>query len=594
MPFKKDPRDGQKKVFERVISDDELRSLNIQLPTGYGKSFVNAGVYSILKKQNRVNRLLVIVPRDAQNEQYEKDGPNDLRDAGVDGPLVVNDVRFSGLQALKHHRGGTRQVFVLTVQSMLGQNGEIIREMMKTGSWMVTVDEYHHYGDDKAWGKAVTSLPYSFLLAMSATPFRMDDDSAFGKPDVVVSYREAVGQKCLKPLKGHSYIYQIDAILSCGDVVTYTTDELIDEAGSCSPDAIEKHRIERQMRWSPKYVSPLITHPIERMHNERLKTGYKLQAIIGAMCVSHAEMVCEQIKSLYPELKVDWVGTGNDGRSVDVNRRILKEFCPPKDKIDNMRHPTLDILVHVGMAGEGLDCVNVSEIVHLNKASVNNSNNQENGRASRYLPGVEGNINFDSCSEYATKGYIGNAIMDAMDCLPPQSEEQEEREQGEIEYEPMPDEPKILIYNMSLKEIDSGSPEVTRMAKVLSELTNSYQDQIGDPNSFLHSKAKVHYLAMRSEEAEQYNEKSIVSQWKEQVSSAVSKMTGLIIRMLQGKSIRFDRTLVGDIKRRINTRKKKALGEIQNDVNVLKSHYQWIKNLEGEILQTKEIPTWLQ
>jgi superfamily II DNA or RNA helicase len=438
MPFRKNPRAGQTTVFERVINDPSLKSLNVQLPTGYGKSFVNAGVYSILKKQNRVNRLLVIVPRDAQNDQYEKDGPIDLNDACVDGNLVVNDVRFGGVQSLKHHRNGTRQVFVLTVQSLLGRSGDIIREMLKTGNWMVTVDEYHHYGIDKAWGQVVTSLPYVFLLALSATPHRPSDDSAFGKPDIVVSYREAAKQGCLKPLVSHSYIYQIDAIIN-GDIISYTTDDLISEVGSDSPDAIERYKIEKKMRWSPKYISPLVTHPIERMHNERLKTGYKLQAVIGAMCVSHAKMVCEQIETLYPELSVDWVGTGNNGRSPVENKAIIEKFCPPKDKLTGQRSPTLDVLVHVGMAGEGLDSVNVSEVVHLNKASINNSNNQENGRAARFLEGVSGHINFDSCSEYATCGYIGEKIMDAMDCLPPNDEVSEEiKERNESEYEPIP------------------------------------------------------------------------------------------------------------------------------------------------------------
>jgi hypothetical protein len=49
----------------------------------------------------------------------------------------------------------------------------------------------------------------------------------------------------------------------------------------------------------------------------------------------------------------------------------------------------------------------------LNNASFCNKRNQEHGRASRYLPEVIGNINFDSSSDYAA--YVGDAIMDAMD-----------------------------------------------------------------------------------------------------------------------------------------------------------------------------------
>ena len=44
-----------------------------------------------------------------------------------------------------------------------------------------------------------------FVLAMSATPYRKDQDEAFGKPDIEVSYREAaVKEGVLKRLECHS------------------------------------------------------------------------------------------------------------------------------------------------------------------------------------------------------------------------------------------------------------------------------------------------------------------------------------------------------------------------------------------------------
>jgi hypothetical protein len=39
---------------------------------------------------------------------------------------------------------------------------------------------------------------------------------------------------------------------------------------------------------------------------------------------------------------------------------------------------------------------------------------------------------------------------------------------------------------------------------------------------------------------------------------------------------------------------KRLKNEIQNDISVLKKHYQWIKNLEREILETNEVPLWVQ
>ena len=64
----------------------------------------------------------------------------------------------------------------------------------------------------KCWGRAVLGLNRAFLLAMSATPTRPDDDSAFGIPDVSVKYREAVEEGVIKPLSAHAYSYRIETV----------------------------------------------------------------------------------------------------------------------------------------------------------------------------------------------------------------------------------------------------------------------------------------------------------------------------------------------------------------------------------------------
>jgi hypothetical protein len=586
--LRKNPRKGQLKVFDAFSNSDYLC---IKLPTGYGKTFTATTCYAIKQKQG-VNRLLFIFPTDAQLEQFVKDGSNDLYDSGVSGVRAIIDIRFYGVQALKKHRTNSAQVYAITVQALCA-NDFVVREMMQSGNWMVVVDEYHHYGIDKAWGKTVLSLSYKCLLAMSATPKRIDNDSAFGTPTVSVLYRDAVNEKAVKPLKGHAYVYVIDAINEEGDLISYTTNQLIKEAGGDSPEKIEKLKIARQMRWSPKYVSPLVTTPIDRMLSERVSTGYKLQAIVGALCVSHAELVCSQIASLYPELTVDWVGTGENGRSSEDNKKILAKFCPPKDE-RGIRSPTLDILVHVGIAGEGLDCVNVSEVIHLNRASKNNSNDQENGRAARYLEGVIGHINFDSDTDYAKDGYIGNAIMDAMDDEAPSKDEDDPVTPVSRDVPLLPDEPKIQIWDVRLEKIDSGDPGVQLMAKAIQAAGVSgidYSD-LNDLQSPEWDKVINLFRTMRTREAEELDEKSVILQWKEQINNALSVVTSLVIKNMVSDS-RFDKGLIGDIKKRINGRKKMSCGAISEDLAICKQHYNWLKKLEQTVIN-EGVPQWLK
>lgn len=595
--FKQKPRQGQSGAIEAAAHSGGR--LNVKLPTGYGKTFTALSIYSVLQSLGEVNRLLVIFPTDAQLLQFEQSAGRSMDKCCIVGPKQVCDVRFFGAEAIAKHQKNHCQVFAITVQSLIGSRGmDNISTLVAKGRWMIVVDEYHHYGIDLPFGQAVSSLSREFLLCMSATPYRPDKDSAFGSPDVKVTYREAVEQQAVKPLCGHSYNYKVDAITADNEVISFTTEELIGEAGSDNPKTIEKMIYDRKLRWSPKYISPLITNPLARMIAERIKTGYKLQAIVGAMCVSHAEMVCEQIRSTFPDLKCEWVGTGEDGKAVEKNRDILKRFAPTDDS-----EPLIDVLVHVGMAGEGLDTVYVSEVIHLNAANVNNTNNQENGRAARYLPGVVGNINFDAGSGYAKGRYTGGAIMDAMDNLPPNPEACKKcgkdpctctQSEVDRDFLELPEEPFIRIVNAECTSIDSGDTEVQYMAKELVRLQVGYtKEDLQDMESELWSHAIKGVRKMRLQDAEVHNERSVILQWEDAVKGATSTATRNVIEAMTQRGIRIEKSLVGDVKKRINSRKKRDLGAADRTVDSLRKHYQWLSNLANSI-KAQGVPAWLQ
>lgn len=588
--FRQQPRRGQMDAIEAL--QGSRNRLNVKLPTGYGKTFTALSIYSVLQSLGEVNRLLVIFPTDAQLLQFEESAGRAMEKCAVDGPKSVCDIRFFGVEAIAKHQKNQCQVFGITVQSLICARGmDNVSTLLGRGRWMIVVDEYHHYGIDLPFGQAVSSLSHTFLLCMSATPYRPGQDGAFGSPDVEVTYRNAVKQNAVKPLRGHSYNYKIDAITDENELITFTTEEIVAEAGSNSPKSIQKMIYDRKLRWSPQYVSPLVSNPLSRMIAERVKSGYRLQAIVGAMCVSHAEMVCEQIRSAFPDLMCEWVGTGDDGKPTEENRKLLKRFAPT----DGAEH-TIDVLVHVGMAGEGLDTVHVSEVIHLNAASVNNTNNQENGRASRYLAGITGNINFDAGSGYAANKYVGSSIMDAMDDLPASSVEADEpRDKNDSEdvWE-LPLQPTIRIVNAECTSIDSGDIEVKHMANQLFNLVEEFTMlDLEDESSELWKFAIEGVRKMRSQDAAVHNERSVILQWEEAVKNATSTVTGNAIRLMSKGGIRVDKSLIGDIKKRVNSRKKRDLGTAEKTVDSLRAHYQWLTNINGRF-ESEGVPQWLR
>jgi superfamily II DNA or RNA helicase len=594
LSFRKKPRDGQIELFNEIATR-HLDRINVKFPTGYGKTFSCAGVLSILKHRGMVSRLLMVVSSTTQLDQFCKDASYEFRDAAVPLPLKIIDIGYHGVAALKAHRTNAAQLFVITVQALKERRGmDNVKALLQSGSWMICVDEYHHYGLDRTWGLAIFGLPRKFLLAMSATPFRPNDDSAFGKPDLTVTYRQAQKEPAVKELVGHAYNFRVDLIDENGVEQSYTTAQIEEMAGGNDPEKIEAFRIQRKVRWSPKYVSPLVCNPIDRMMVDRL-TGHKLQALVCAMCVSHAEFVCEQLRGLYPDLVIEWVGTGDNGKTKEENERIIELFCPPKDETGKRPASSVDVLVHVGIAGEGLDSTTVSEIVFLSNASISNRALQIIGRASRILPGnVIGNINFDSSSEFAKKGYIGNAIMDAMDLAAPQKPEEggDTQEPGDID--DLPDEPAVQLWNVELLNIDSGDYSVQSTAKTMAALWPqdfNYSELSRDHNHPKWEHVIAFHRTMKTVEAREFNDKAVIGQWSEAVETAVGQCTRRIIQLMVKQERPIEQTLRGSIKRAINYRKKTYLGEKQKDLEVLKRHYNWCKALERDIKE-KGIPAW--
>jgi superfamily II DNA or RNA helicase len=620
VPFRKNLRRGQRRALEceEILSGQKL---NIKLPTGYGKTFTACCVYSIRKHHQKASRLFYIVPTVEQLNQFIAAAPQDLYDAGVDGPRNVTDVSLiPDYECVNRHRRNTCQVFVATIQYLL-YNPKILIELLAQGNWMIVIDEYHHYGEEKAWGKLIGNLSFDFLLAMSATPYRPSEDSAFGEPHVSITYREGVDEGVLKPLKGHAYEYRLDTIDENGNVKSYTTTELVKEVGDDSPEKIERFRLERKMRWSPKYVSPLVSIPITRMLTERQRTGqHHLQALISAMCVSHAELVCMQVRSMFPHLNIDWVGTGKDGRPAEENTAIIKKFCPPKpsNSLNRRPDPELDILVHVGIAGEGLDVSHISEIIFLKPAAFNNSTYQIVGRASRFLPDrghedipIQANICFDGSTELSLGRIInkikiravGDAIMDAMDLLPLTSKpgDPDPDPDPNPDFPPeLPEEPIIYIADLKLISIDSGDEGVQKMAALMQGLSDPNSDYIkfeklfADPNHQDWDKVIEAYKKMLEREAQQYDEKSILAQWNDSVISAVSTCIGLVAALATRDGMRVEKGFYGDVGHRINKQKMISCGPISHNIEVYRTHYAWIVTLERELRMTRRIPSWLK
>lgn len=596
LPSFKNLRSGQSAVAELFKTK---MSVVAKLPTGYGKTLTAAASYVMLRSTHKVNRLLYIVPRAAQASQAAHDLPLEVfKLSGEKASARV--IGSNTVAALKDHRSNAADIFVATVQSLVQSRAtiETVRNLMESGRWFLVIDEHHHYGnsEDNVWTKRVMDLRFEASLAMSATPDRFDGPSIFGTPDVSVGYREAQKEKYVKRLELHVYDYRVDAINVNGDVIPYDTRELLAAVGSDDPDDVDKWMTSRQMRWSPKYISPLVLYPVERIISLGLDPGIKAQMLVQAISCTHAKMVCEQIAKIVPPgMTVDWVGTGPNGRTKDENDKVLFDFCPPKDAKTGKRKWTLDILVNVGMAGEGLDTTDVCEIVFLTSPNINNSVLQMIGRGARVIPGMKAQpkctVNSDGASELAK--HVGHAVMDLFDDGHNLGELNEDpgpekpRELGD--YDPLPDKLMVGILDVTLLDIRTDP-----MFQSVLDGTMKAAADIGSAEQ-IEKIVEDQIRAYIKKRDESFNASAIEAKTKEQIEAALSKVAWLVVRKAAEKSgMRPQSSFVGDVRKRINIKKKSTLGGVPNcTLPELEKHYEWLKQLEAQILSGQE-PSWLR
>jgi hypothetical protein len=166
--------------------------------------------------------------------------------------------------------------------------------------------------------------------------------------------------------------------------------------------------------------------------------------------------------------------------------------------------------------------------------------------------------------------------------------------EGEEDWDLLPAEPTITIVDVECISIDSGDATVQRMAQWMVEHIETWEGKdLQNPDHAVWAHAIVGTKRMLKEDAEQFNERSVIEQHRENVNIAMSRVTGNLKNMMENEATPIDTVLLGKIKKRINTRKKRALGEAEKTVPSYQAHYQWIRNLQLELKETGQIPSWL-
>lgn len=556
------PRKGQQDLMEYLPQIQHGDCLTVQWPTGYGKSIGFALAWKHCHNAGIANRLLVVVANDTQREQLKKDFWADCDLIGA--PCKAGIWSFDReARTVKAAMIGETDVFVTSAQQLAASNRggvNTLKDMLTAPgtAWMIAFDEYHHFGEAMQWGEAAKSYSKfaSFVMAMSATPYRRGVDTVFPSPKQVITYAEAVMGKSVKPMGCQAYDYTVSVITDDGNVIEYKTSEM-DTAMRGGLNGWEE---KKNNRMSGQFILPLIREPLSRLGEKRARYPHcRLQMLVRAMSCEHARIVCEQIKSIGSDYSVDWIATGM--RPDNENREVINKFCPPKK--NGRRIPELDVLVQVQMAGEGFDSVNVVEIVDLYPVSEKalsgraTQDKQFYGRGARIIPGAEDVfLHVNVPTDHPLCAWAGkelHAWMDSCgDADSSKAKDLDKNDLGDIEFRPLP--PPPLPRDIELNDVSNTSPIVLQrfreeaMSRGIKDVTN---------DEWL----EVLRLAMRESA-----KKQVAQENADALRRWIDEAVGRIARREAIKKARNEvqGNVVGAMKKKINSDIKKKFGDRQS------------------------------
>lgn len=607
------PRTGQQTLINYLTDNQDEKIVPVKWPGGYGKTIGMALAYKIKKDAGICDRLLIVVANDVQRNQIINDFAQDCKTIGLN---VKNGVwSFTNEPTtIAASINSSVEIFVTTIQLVFSTSKnnscDSMVALMRAGGhkWMVACDEYHHYGDGMEWGDALKRIrdEASFVLALSATPTRDGKDTIFGKPVLSVSYKEARKERALKQIQHKIYGYNVH-VMEEGELRFYTTAEIRD--GVAKFGSMSLFEVKHDLRYTSKYIDPILRTPCYRLLNRRKESGVPFQMLVRAMSCKHAKCVCEQVQSIVKDegLKVGWVGTGEDGNEVENNGNIEK-FCPKK--VDGIRpKPELDILVQVGMAGEGFDSILVAEIVDLGIVNLSGASNQTKQfykRGTRWIQSLKDDsqqvcyINIPEDHPLsAVKNLDIELWVDSEDKIT-FGEAQEQSRGSEWVDNAKWLEPGFLENLWKITDVNLvyiSDEEVTeyssRFAPAVAKTTGIDPD---DPNWI---KTVRNIIAMEKAESlaaqavEDMSLQGRMELMRKNIKETVQRLAKMYIAVeYNGKKV--EQTLLGDINKRINGALKKNFGKRDTlDVQTLRKVEEELIRLEKAI-RNRRSPSWIR
>ncbi len=333
---------------------DQFR-YTVSAGTGSGKTSC-AGLISVnMLNTKRVGMLVLVSPNRATARKAKKDF---MRNFGIE-LVSFNSKKY-------RHDGIPRgkQGYITTYANVV-KNPVRHAELCSLDSTLVILDEFHHLGDKKAWGEAVSEAfggcPYIF--SMSGTPYRVDNNPipfvSYGPPDENGIRRLKTDFSYELPRAIHDKVCRVPHFIFHDGTMLIRTQWDGPEIKVQFNQDVSNSLSRTRLRGAVEYGSVVRRNILEEALPICRKEGRKVIIFLGGDTVSD-RLPTEDAKNYLPsELEemgispeeFDFV-TGDDSEA----QRKIEEFGESTTKW---------ILISINMVSEGVDIPELSAAIFL-------------------------------------------------------------------------------------------------------------------------------------------------------------------------------------------------------------------------------------
>jgi len=303
--------------------------------------------------------------------------------------------------------------------------------------------------------------------------------------------------------------------------------------------------------------------------------------LVYAYSCAHAKSLCQIIGGHAPGLRVDWVGTGPNGRSDTENTNIIGRF----------KGGAGDVLVQVNIASEGFNCPPVSVIVDLSLTGFGPQKLQAYGRGTRVYYGFPLVIYIPTDSNVARHAYRMAGLFDLpvdteapsgpCTCCPacPRCEHHEGK---------LFDLPDLHVLSAMLIGGHDFEPTAAQVYDVATRLSRRL-DPKNNPEDF--QEVYEAMTAVHRIKQEEMSEGATLAFWQEKVTKAVSTVAVNVALKIHG---RVEKSLMGDLCRRINGRWKHERRSSHDMMTAgeFEQKYTWLIHINDDV-KLGTLPVWL-